>query len=125
MRMLLIYLILSAMFLVGCNANKIANIEDDNNFLWQRYMNECEFNDLKKGFSYMEVVEIAGGVGELIDEDSETGRQVYAFPDELLLTQAYEITFINDQLTRKRIVERHGKSEREVEEKKPAVPGTN
>ena len=113
------------MFLVGCSANKIANIEDNNNFLWQRYMNEGEFNDLKKEFSYMDVVEIAGGVGELIDEESEAGKQVYTWPDELVVTQAYEITFVDDQLTRKRIVERRGISGREVKEKKPAVPSSN
>ena len=46
-------LLLCCFVMAGCVSNKMIKIEDDNNYHWQRYMNEAEFNDLRKGFTYM------------------------------------------------------------------------
>lgn len=116
MRMFLFTLILSCGALFGCSENELANIKDKNNYHWQQFMNEIEFNQLKQGLSYIQVVEIAGGEGELIKEGT------YTWPDELLLTRAYEITFENDKLQKKEIIERRGASIRDLieQEKEPA-----
>ena len=85
-----------AICLVGCSSNKIAKIEDSNAFIWQKYMNEEEFEQLEEGMSYMEVVEIARGGGEQIDENT------FIWLDELLMTQAYEVYFEEEKLVDKR-----------------------
>ena len=96
--------------LVGCSSNKIAKIEDSNAFIWQKYMNEEEFEKLEEGMSYMEVVEIARGRGEQLDENT------FIWPDELLMTQAYEVYFEEEQLVEKRRIEKRGHSTRDLSE---------
>lgn len=122
MKKLYAVLLVCCFVMAGCVSNKMIKIEDDNNYHWQRYMNEAEFNDLRKGFTYMEVAEIAGGKGLLLEDDNKT--KVYVWPDEILMTQVYEITFENNQLVKKEKVEQRGNSERKIEKKKPAVPGS-
>ena len=94
--------------LVGCSSNKIAKIEDSNAFIWQKYMNEEEFEKLEEGMSYMEVVEIVRGRGEQLDENT------FIWLDELLMTQAYEVNFENEQLVEKRRIEKRGHSNRDL-----------
>ena len=84
----------------------VIKIEDKNNYSWQKYMNEQEFNLLQDGMSYMEAVEIAGGAGK------EKALSVYEWSDEMLLTQSYEVTFRNDKLVRKQIIDKRGYSTR-------------
>lgn len=94
--------------LVGCSSNKIAKIEDSNAFIWQKYMNEEEFEKLEEGMSYMEVVEIVRGRGEQLDENT------FIWLDELLMTQAYEVNFEDEQLVEKRRIEKRGHSNRDL-----------
>ncbi len=96
--------------LVGCSSNKIAKIEDSNAFIWQKYMNEEEFEKLEEGMSYMEVVEIVRGRGEQLDENT------FIWLDELLMTQAYEVYFEDEQLVEKRRIEKRGHSNRDLVE---------
>ena len=115
MRKLFYGFLLGSCFIAGCNANQLANIKAENNYKWQEYMNEMEYEQLKEGLSYTQVVKIAGGEGELVK------KGIYVWPDELLLTKAYEITFENDKLTKKEIIELRGASKRDlIEEKEPA-----
>lgn len=99
---------MAAICLVGCSSNKIAKIEDSNAFIWQKYMNEEEFEKLEEGMSYMEVVEIVRGGGEQLDENT------FIWLDELLMTQAYEVNFENEQLVEKRRIEKRGHSNRDL-----------
>lgn len=99
--------------LVGCSNNEIVEIEQSNSYEWQKYMNGEEFAKLQEGMTYMDVVKIAGGAGELQLDDKKNNKQMYIWLDERLLTQAYEITFEDDQLVSKNIVERRGHSTRE------------
>ena len=69
-------------------------------------MNEEEFNELKEGMSYIEVVRVARGEGKKVASDT------YEWPDEQLITQAYELKFKNDRLLEKKIIEKHGHSTR-------------
>ena len=108
-------LMLSAGILFGCSSNKIINIEDSNTYAWQKYMNEKEFDQLKEGMTYMEVVEIARGPGEMVDDHT------YVWPDELIITQAYEVEFKDDQLVDKRIIEKHGESKRDLPKEEQSV----
>ena len=101
---------MAAICLVGCSSNKIAKIEDSNAFIWQKYMNEEEFEQLEEGMSYMEVVEIARGRGEQLDENT------FVWLDELLMTQAYEVYFEEEQLVEKRLIEKRGHSKRDLVE---------
>ena len=96
--------------LVGCSSNKVAKIEESNAFIWQKYMNEEEFNQLEQGMSYMEVVEIARGGGEQLDDHT------FIWLDELLMTQAYEVYFEDEQLVEKRRIEKRGHSIRDLVE---------
>lgn len=100
--------LLSAIVLFGCSSNEIISIEDSNTYAWQKYMNEDEFNQLEEGMSYMDVVKVAKGAGKQVND------QTYMWPDELLITQAYEIEFKDDQLVDKRIVQKRGESERDL-----------
>lgn len=84
------------------------NIEDSNTYAWQKYMNEDEFNQLKEGMSYMEVVEVARGPGKQINDNK------YIWQDELLITQAYEIEFKEDKLIDKKIIQKRGESTRDL-----------
>ena len=99
----LIFLLL--MIMTGCQ-NEILAIEESNTHSWQKYMNEQEYEQVKEGMSYMEVVRISGGAG------TEIKKGMYEWNDELLLTQGYQLTFKNDKLTKKEIVERRGNSTR-------------
>ncbi|WP_431028213.1 hypothetical protein [Lysinibacillus sp. LZ02] len=94
------------MSFVSCSSIKISSVEDSNAFVWQKYMNEEEYKQLELGMSYMEAVEIARGRGEQLDDNT------YVWPDELLMTQAYEVYFEEDQLVSKLIVEKRGHSTR-------------
>ena len=71
-------------------------------------MNEEEFEQLEEGMSYMGVVEIARGGGEQIDENT------FIWLDELLMTQAYEVNFEDEQLVGKRRIEKRGHSNRDL-----------
>ncbi|MDN4494998.1 hypothetical protein [Ureibacillus aquaedulcis] len=86
--------------------NKYHDIADMNSFRWQMNMNIEEFTELEKGMSYLEVVEVAKGEGEPVNDG------VYIWKDELLLTQVYEIHFQDGNLKEKRIVEKRGNSTR-------------
>lgn len=86
--------------------NPIIKIEESNQYYWQQYMNEDEFNKLKEGMSYMEVVEVARGAGE------KEANQHFIWRDELLMTQIYEIHFEDNQLVSKEIKELKGYSTR-------------
>ena len=99
---------MAAVCLVGCSSNKIAKIEDSNAFIWQKYMNEEEFEKLEEGMAYMEVVEIVRGRGEQLDENT------FIWLDELLMTQAYEVNFEDEQLVEKRRIEKRGHSNRDL-----------
>ncbi|WP_341321655.1 hypothetical protein NSQ62_19140 [Solibacillus sp. FSL H8-0523] len=99
----LIFLLLIMM--TACK-DEILAIEESNAHSWQKYMNEQEYEQVKEGMSYMEVVRIAGGAG------TELEKGVYEWNDELLLTQGYMLTFKKDKLTKKEIVERRGNSTR-------------
>ena len=100
--------LLSAIVLFGCSSNEMINIEDSNTYVWQKYMNEDEFNQLKEGMTYMEVVKIARGSGEQVN------KHTYMWQDELLITQAYEIEFKNDKLVDKRVIQKRGESTRDL-----------
>lgn len=73
-------------------------------------MNEEEFEQLEEGMSYMEVVEIARGGGEQLDDNT------FIWLDELLMTQAYEVYFEDEQLVEKRRIEKRGHSIRDLVE---------
>ena len=91
--------------ITGCQ-DRVLSIEDQNAYEWQKYMNEDEFNQLEVGMAYMEVVEIAGGAGIEMD------TSIYEWGDEILLTQAYLISFQDGKLTEKKIIEKRGNSSR-------------
>ena len=91
--------------LAGCS-NEIVDIELSNEFSWQKFMNEEEFSELKEGMSYIEVVRVAGGEGKKV------ASSTYEWQDEILMTQAYELKFENDELVEKKIIEKHGQSTR-------------
>lgn len=112
------FLFASLFILAGCTeSNKLANIEAENHFTWQKYMNEAEFEQVQPGMTYMEVVEIARGRGDQLDENT------YVWSDEVVLTHAYEIKFSEGKVTEKQVVQRRGASIRDREEKAPAEPG--
>ena len=98
-------LLFAMMILVGCG-DPIVEIEENNRYHWQKYMNQEEFDRLEEGMSYLEVVEIVGGRGESIQNNR------YQWRDEILMTQAYVIEFKDDQLLSKEIVELKGHSNR-------------
>lgn len=95
--------------LSSCEAyeqGKLIDIEDSNAYVWQKYMNEQEFNQLQQGMSYLDVVKVAKGIGNFQEEG------LYIWQDEHTLTQAYEIYFQNDQLVDKKVIELKGHSTR-------------
>lgn len=107
-KLIYMYIIMiTSMLLIGCS-NKIIEIEEANNYSWQKYMNDEEYAKIKNGMSYMDVVEIAGGAGELQEKSEKV--VVFLWLDERLMTQAYEIEFSNDEVTNKKVVERKGQS---------------
>ena len=89
--------------LVGCG-DPILEIEESNDYHWQKNMNEAEFEKLKEGMSYMEVVEIAGGAEEMVKKDQ------YHWNDEILMTKAYIVRFKDDKLIDKEVIELKGYS---------------
>ena len=94
-------------FLIQVNeVNAVYHIEDTNSFVWQKYMNEDEFNKLENGMTYMDVVEIAKGRGEQIKDN------VFIWNDELLITKAYEVHFVDDRLVEKKVIKKSGYSSR-------------
>ncbi|MGE8038113.1 hypothetical protein B1B04_22565 [Lysinibacillus sp. KCTC 33748] len=95
-------LICAAVILVGCG-DSILDIEESNAYHWQKNMNEAEFEKIKEGMTYMEVVKIAGGAGETLKKDQ------YRWNDEILMTKAYNVQFKDDKLVKKEISEIKGK----------------
>lgn len=100
-----IIVIFTPLSVVGCQ-NRVLNIEDQNTYEWQKYMNEDEYRQLKPGMNYMEVVKIVGGAGVEID------TSVYEWQDEILLTQAYVVYFKEGKLIDTEIIEKRGNSNR-------------
>ncbi|MER2109038.1 MAG: hypothetical protein ABS949_19095 [Solibacillus sp.] len=89
----------------GCQ-DRVLNVEDQNIYEWQKYMNEDEFKQLQPGMNYMDVVEVAGGAG------TEIETSVYEWGDEILLTQAYVVYFEDGKLMSTEIIEKRGSSTR-------------
>ena len=112
----LVAMIFTVILLAACS-DSVKDIEDLNQYNWQRYMNAEEFEQLKEGMTYMEVVEIARGGGE------KKKGGTYVWLDEQIMTIAYEVTFKNDQLTKKEQIIIQGHSTRDLnDEKEPAKP---
>ena len=110
--------LLCSVFLVACNSDPIEDIENTNQYSWQRYMNATEFEQLQEGMTYMEVVEIVRGA----EQKKEDGK--YIWHDERLMTTAYAITFGQDKLKTKEKIMIQGHSKRDLaeEEKERAKP---
>lgn len=94
-----------AMLITACQ-DEVLEIEESNTYAWQKYMNDKEYEEVKEGMSYLEVVQISGGAGQEIDNGT------YEWNDEILLTKGYRLKFENDVLVKKEVVERKGKSKR-------------
>jgi hypothetical protein len=94
--------------LVGTTSCKdeILEIEENNTYRWQKFMNAEEYEQLDLGMSYLDVVKVAGGAGK------EVAPNIYEWNDELLFTKGYRITFEEDRLIEKVIVPRRGNSNR-------------
>ncbi len=105
----LLLIVAISFILVGCGSNYRLAIEQSNAYSWQKYMNEDEFAQLEEGMTYDEVMKIAKGAGKQKAED------VYRWPDEQLMTQAYEIEFKDNKLVKKEIVEIRANSTRGFE----------
>ena len=86
--------------------DEILEIEEKNRYIWQKYMNEEEYEKIVEGMSYLEVVRITGGAGK------ETKANTFEWNDELLLTKGYRLIFEEDALVKKEIIERRGNSTR-------------
>lgn len=87
--------------LAGCG-DPILDIEESNAYHWQKNMNQAEFEKLKEGMTYMEVVKIAGGAGELVKDGQ------YRWNDEILMTKTYIVRFKGDKLVDKKVSEVKG-----------------
>ena len=96
---------LVAMLITACQ-DEILEIEESNTYVWQKYMNEEEYEKVKEGMSYLEVVRISGGAGQ------EINNGTYEWNDEILLTKGYRLKFEDDVLVKKEVVERKGNSKR-------------
>jgi len=94
------------LFILASCSNEIIEIELSNEYSWQKFMNKEEFDEIKEGMSYIEVVRLAGGEGKKVASDT------YEWPDEQLMTQAYELKFKDDVLVEKKIIEKRGHSTR-------------
>ncbi|QCR33968.1 hypothetical protein [Lysinibacillus sp. SGAir0095] len=86
--------------------NKYHEVEGMNSFRWQQYMNEEEYEKVKNGMSYFEVVKVAKGEGKQVEDG------IYVWDDETLMTQSYEIHFQNGNVIEKKVVEKSGYSTR-------------
>ncbi|MFJ8237883.1 hypothetical protein ACIQ34_19500 [Ureibacillus sp. NPDC094379] len=108
--LVLIFIVIMNLILLLFNyiteVNAMYDIEESNNFRWQKFMSEDEFNQLEQGMSYKEVVEVAKGRGEPISEG------VFVWNDEWVMTMAYEIHFDDGKLLDKKIIEKRGYSTR-------------
>ena len=67
---LAVCLIFLLFFIAVSYEDEILEIEEKNAYSWQKYMNEDEYNQLKKDMSYIDVVQIVGGAGEKVDADT-------------------------------------------------------
>lgn len=106
----------SVALLAACS-DSVEDIESSNQYNWQRHMNENEFEQLKEGMTYMDVVKVARGGGEKKEEGT------YVWHDENVMTVAYEVTFQEDKLTKKETIAILGHSKRDLkDEKEPAKP---
>lgn len=103
--------------LAACG-DPVKDIEETNEYNWQRHMNAEEFEQLKEGMTYMQVVEIARGGGEKQKGD------IYLWYDEQMMTVGYEVAFKEDKLTNKEkiIIQGHSTRDLNKEEKEPAKP---
>ena len=61
---LVVQIIVSMFILAGCSS-EFVEIESNNEFSWQKFMNEEEFNEIKEGMSYIDVVRVVGGEGTI------------------------------------------------------------
>ena len=104
--MKLVVQLITTIFILTACSGEIVEIESNNEYAWQKYMNEEEFNEIKEGMTYIEVVRVVGGEGEKV----EAG--IYEWPDEQIMTKAYELKFKEDKLVEKKIVEKRGNSSR-------------
>lgn len=86
--------------------NQYHDIERQNAYHWQKYMNEEEFAQVEPGMSYLDIVKLAKGEGERVTD------QVYRWKDELLLTQSYELHFRDGKLEAKKVIKNRGYSTR-------------
>lgn len=86
--------------------SEIVDIEEQNIYRWQKYMNENEYMKLQKGIFYIDAVEIAGGAGVKMSEG------IYEWNDEILLTKGYRVYFKKGQLIWKEVVTKKGYSNR-------------
>ena len=96
---------LVAMLITACQ-DEVLEIEESNTYVWQKYMNEDEYEKVKEGMSYLDVVRISGGAGQKINKDT------YEWNDEILLTKGYRLKFNDEVLVKKEVVERKGNSKR-------------
>lgn len=101
-----ICLIMLVIMIVTACQDEVLEIEENNTYTWQKYMNEKEFEEVKEGMSYMEVVRISGGAGQEMEKDT------YEWNDEILLTKGYRLKFEDNVLVEKEVVERKGNSTR-------------
>ena len=75
-----ISLIIGAIVILAGCGDPILDIEESNAYHWQKNMNEAEFEKLKEGMSYMEVVKLQGSRGH--DKTDQ-----YRWNDEILMTK--------------------------------------
>lgn len=101
-----ICLVMLLTMLIAACQDEVLEIEESNTYAWQKYMNEEEYEKIKEGMSYLDVVRISGGAGQKINNDT------YEWNDEILLTKGYRLKFNDDVLVKKEVVERKGNSKR-------------
>ena len=67
------------LFLLGVSyEDEVLEVEEKNNYSWQKYMNEDEYNQLEINMSYIDVVRIVGGAGEEVDADTYEWNDTYS-----------------------------------------------
>ncbi|MEK5186637.1 hypothetical protein [Solibacillus sp. FSL W7-1324] len=101
-----ICLVMLLTMLIAACQDEVLEIEESNTYVWQKYMNEDEYEKVKEGMSYLDVVRISGGAGQKINKDT------YEWNDEILLTKGYRLKFNDEVLVKKEVVERKGNSKR-------------
>ncbi|WP_107951636.1 hypothetical protein [Lysinibacillus parviboronicapiens] len=105
-RMIYTGIFIGLLVILGGCIDRIIEIEESNTYHWQKNMNQTEFEQLKEGMTYLEVIEIAGGHGEKVRDNH------YRWDDEILLTQAYIVQFKDEKLLSKEIIIVKGHSTR-------------